>query len=84
MGQDQPSLRGGTYQIEVLGKLDPRWSHWFDGLEIVLEVRGDGLPITTLRGPVADQAALRGILNKVWDLNLTLISVTPITTVTEG
>jgi hypothetical protein len=60
-----------VYQISVQGKLDEDWSNWLDGMTIAFE-RG----ITTLTGPVADQSALRGILGRIWDLNLTLISVT--------
>ncbi len=62
-----------TYQIKVEGKLDEGWSDWFSGMAVTFE-RGS-TPITTLTGPVADQAALRGMLCKLWDLNLTLISV---------
>jgi len=62
------------------GKLDESWSAWFDGLTITFESGSDGSSITILTGPVIDQAALRGILFKIWDLNLALISVTPIET----
>jgi hypothetical protein len=61
----------GVYQIRVEGHLDGRWSHWFDDLH--LAHHSDGT--TTLSGPVVDQAALHGLLAKVRDLNLTLISV---------
>ena len=64
-----------TYQIKVQGRLDDRWSEWFSGLTIAVE--SDDPPITTMTG-VTDQAALRGILNKVWDLNLALVSVNPV------
>jgi hypothetical protein len=64
-----------VYQIKVKGVLDRTWSDWFNGMAITFEHASDGLPITTLSGAVADQARLRGILTKVWDLNLTLISV---------
>lgn len=64
-----------VYQIKVQGKLDQRWTDWFNGLEVAGE--GENQDITSLTGPV-DQAALRGILNRIWDLNLTLISVAPI------
>lgn len=64
------------YEIEVEGRLEERWAGWFDGLTARVVRRGDGSPATTLTGPVADQAALRGILNKMWDLHLTVISVT--------
>ena len=70
----EPGLdQAAVYQIQVRGKLDKSWSDWFNGLTITLESG-----ITTLTGPVADQAALRGILSRIWDLNLTLISVTQI------
>jgi len=59
------------YQIRVQGKLDERWSEWFNCMMIASESG-----ITTLTGAVADQAALRSILTRIWDLNLTLISVT--------
>ena len=62
-----------TYQIKMEGKLDEGWSDWFSGMTVTFE--GGSAPITTLTGAVADQSALRGILAKIWDLNLTLISV---------
>jgi hypothetical protein len=64
------------YEITVKGTLDARWSDWFSGMTLTVEVRGDGRTLTQLKGWVSDQAALRGILIKLWDLNLTLISVT--------
>ena len=64
-----------TYQIETAGKLNQQWSGWFDGLSIAVHHAGDGIYITRFTGPVADQAALRGILCKIWDLNLTVLSV---------
>ena len=63
-----------TYRITVLGGLDERWSNWFGGMTVAVE-NEDGLPVTTLTGTVVDQPALRGILNRLWDLNLTLVSV---------
>jgi hypothetical protein len=71
---DQPA----AYEIRVQGKLDEHWTDWFGGLTITFESGGDGTPITTLTGAVADQAILRGILCKIWDLNLALISVSRI------
>lgn len=62
-----------VYEIRVAGQLDPAWSRWFNGLHIVLD--GQQPPVTTLSGPVIDQAKLRGLLNKLWDLNLTVLSV---------
>ena len=58
------------YQIRVEGQLDDSWSDWFAGMAVSFK---DG--VSTLVGPVADQAELRGILTKIWDLNLTLMSV---------
>ena len=60
------------YQIRVRGHLSDSWAEWFDGLEIEHLPYGDSL----LSGPVADKAALHGLLTKVRDLNLTLIAVT--------
>jgi hypothetical protein len=58
------------YQIRIKGHLGPRWSGWFEGLKITLEDDGE----TLLTGPVADQAALHGLLRKVRDLGMPLIS----------
>jgi hypothetical protein len=61
----------GRYEIRLKGHLDARWAAWFDGLTLT---RGsDGT--TTIHGPVADQAALHGLLQKARDLGLPLISV---------
>jgi hypothetical protein len=59
------------YQIRVKGHLSPGWTDWFGGLTVTLEENGD----TLLTGPVADQAALHGLLKKVRDLNMPLVSV---------
>ena len=63
---------GGSYEIRVRGRLAARWVAWFDGLSLRHESDGT----TVIHGPVADQAALHGLLNKVRDLGLPLISVT--------
>jgi hypothetical protein len=60
------------YEIRVGGHLGPRWEAWFDGLS--LTTADDGT--TVIRGPVADQAALHGVLQKLRDLGVPLISVT--------
>ncbi len=60
------------YQIKVKGHLDRRWTEWFGGMTITLEENG----YTLLTGPVVDQAALHGLLRKVRDSGLPLISVT--------
>ena len=62
------------YQIRVKGHLGPHWAGWFEGMAITLEANGD----TLLTGPVIDQAALYGLLKKVRDLGMPLISVNPI------
>jgi hypothetical protein len=61
-----------TYEIRVGGHLDARWAAWFDGLSLTHEHDGT----TVIRGPVVDQAALHGLLQRVRDLGLPLISVT--------
>ncbi len=63
------------YEIQVQGELDPGWEDCFNGLAVTLTYTSEQSPTTTFIGPVADQAALRGVLCKLWDLNLTLISV---------
>ena len=63
------------YEIQVRGELDQGWEQWFNGLTLAQAFNREHVPTTTLTGPVADQAALRGFLCKLWDLNLTLISV---------
>lgn len=72
-GKDKCHPRGENYQIMVRGGLDPSWSEWFSGLELSMSVDQEGLPITCLTGTLTDQGALRGVLNKLWDLNLTLL-----------
>jgi hypothetical protein len=66
--------RPTTYRIKVPGELDERWSDWAGGLTIMVESGSDGLPITTLTGSV-DQAALQGLLRRLYSLGLPLISV---------
>ena len=62
----------GLYEIRIKGHLDNRWADWFEDLTITLEDNGD----TLLTGPVVDQAALHGLLRKVRDLAMPLLSVT--------
>jgi len=61
----------GLYEIRIKGHLADRWVYWFDGLTIKLEDSGN----TILTGLVIDQAALHGLLKKVRDLNMPLLSV---------
>ena len=60
-----------VYHIRIKGQLGPRWSEWFEGLEITPDDNGN----TLLTGPVIDQAALHGLLRRVRDLGLPLLSV---------
>jgi hypothetical protein len=74
---DQPTTNSlepgaGWYRIRIQGRLEHRWSAWFDGMTLTLD--GDGT--TVLRGRVSDQAALHGLIHKVRDLGLTLLEVT--------
>ena len=71
-----PALTGdqyeaGLYEIRLKGHLDAKWADWFDGLTITRADNGE----TLLRGSVVDQAALHGVLRKVRDLGLPLLSV---------
>jgi hypothetical protein len=68
-GSSQPR----AYQIRIAGQLDSRWADWFEGLTISLD-GGD----TLISGPVVDQAALHGLLKKVRDLAMPLVSVSPV------
>jgi hypothetical protein len=64
-----------TYQIEVQGRLDESWAAWLDGMTIARTQARDKAPVVVLTGPVADQAALRGILSRLWDLNLAVVGL---------
>jgi len=64
------------YEIRLKGHLDNRWIDWFEGLSITLEEDGD----TLLSGPVVDQSALHGLLKKVRDLGMPLVSVSSLET----
>ena len=68
-GPDQPT----TYQVRIKGHLGPEWADWFGGLAITVENNGD----TLLTGLVADQAALHGLLRRVRDVGMPLVSVSP-------
>lgn len=77
-GTDRPTGEDGPpshYEIRIQGHLDSRWASWFEGLTLTPEEDG----ATRLSGPVADQAALHGLLRKVRDLGLPLLSVLRLT-----
>jgi len=74
---EQGATRGlepgaGWYRIRIQGRLEPRWSTWFDGMSLTRGENGT----TVLLGQVSDQAALHGLIQRVRDLGLTLLEVT--------
>jgi hypothetical protein len=71
---DAPTSNAQYYEIRLKGHLEARWVKWFDGLAITLKKNGD----TLLTGPVIDQAELHGLLKKVRDLGMPLVSVNPV------
>ncbi len=68
--EQQPAPRNNRYQIRIEGILGVEWADWFDGMTITYDGN-----VTVLTGVVVDQAALHGLLSRVRDLSLTLISV---------
>jgi hypothetical protein len=78
---NQPSVRnnGGVYEIKIKGLLDDHWQPWFEGMTIKRHESAEaGQDSTLIRGWIVDQPALHGLLAKIRDLNLALISVTEI------
>ena len=73
LDQHADLARPMTYQIRITGRLDSQWEEWFEGLTITLD-GGD----TLITGPVVDQAALHGVLKRVRDLGMPLVSVSPV------
>lgn len=71
----QKRTQNKIYRIRIKEKLDDNWSDWFNGMEMTVETDKENEPVTVLTGTVADQAALSGLLNKIWGLNLTVLSV---------
>jgi hypothetical protein len=73
--KQKPTLdRPATYQVQVPGELDESWSDWVAGMTIAVESEGEGPPVTTLTGTM-DQAALHGVLRRLYSVGLPLISV---------
>jgi hypothetical protein len=63
------------FHHHVKGEIHPSWSDWLNGMEIASRGEPDGAQITILTGKIKDQAALRGLLNRLWDLNFRLIAL---------
>lgn len=76
---DTPASNAQGYEIRLKGHLDARWAGWFYGMTITLDENGN----TLLSGQVADQAALHGLLKRVRDVGLPLLSVNPVAPDTE-
>ena len=74
MSTFDPESRSKYYQIIIQEELDDHWSDWFGEMEMTVQTGKEGLPVTVLTGCV-DQTALNGILNRIWDLNLTVLLV---------
>ena len=72
--KENKGTRGGCFEIHVRGQLDESWSDWLEGLDVML-IENDEMILT---GHIGDQAALMGTLNKLYGLNLTLLSVNEI------
>jgi hypothetical protein len=73
-GMNARAARNGRYEIHVVGHLTPRWDALFDGMTIT--AHDDGT--TVIEGPVADQSALHGLIRRLGDLGLPLVSLTPL------
>jgi hypothetical protein len=71
LGLDRP----GTYEIKVPGRLNESWAEWFEGMTITVEGGDDAPTITKLTGIVTDEAALQGLLDRLYSLGLRLLSV---------
>jgi hypothetical protein len=75
MAQKLTLDRPATYQIQVPGHLDESWANWISGMTITVASEAEGRPVTILTGTL-DQAALQGLLRRLYSLGLPLISVT--------
>ncbi len=68
------SAHGGFYEIHIKGQLDESWSDWLEGMEVKLVDNGE----MVLLGQIRDQAAMMGVLNKLYSLNLTLLALSEV------
>lgn len=69
------STKQPTYRILVSGHIPDEWGTWFNGLSVRTSLDPKLGALTLLQGPIPDQARLRGVLNRLWDLNVTLCAV---------
>jgi hypothetical protein len=76
LGKPIPFDRAAIYQINVQGRIDPAWSDRLEGMTISHASLETAPPITTLQGKLSDQTALAGVLNTLYELHLTVLSVT--------
>jgi len=72
------------YEIKVKGHIGETWSSWFEDMVIKTGFAEDGTPVTTFTGQLGDQAALHGVLARIRDIHLPLISVCPINAAKRG
>lgn len=75
MKNDDHRHKSSRYRIIIKEQLDKSWADWFGNFDIICETDDQGKTITILTGMVTDQAALNGVLTKIWSLNLTVLSV---------
>ena len=80
MAEEQKEKTSNVYEIKIKGHLDTKWAEWF--YDMTINHESDGT--TTLRGPLPDQAVLHSILDRIRDMNLTLINVQKINDVTQN
>ena len=71
----QKGIAMKVYRIKISGHLEKHWISWFQPMEITTSCNGSGRQITVLTGSVSDQSELRGLLTKIWDLNMELLSI---------
>ena len=79
MAKDKPESTLNTYQIKLQGHLDKKWAEWFYDLDIIHESDGT----TTLCGALPDQTALHSVLDRIRDMNLTLINVSKLNDINQ-
>ena len=81
---NNPNFSGqGMYVIKVKGHIDETWSSWFEDMAINAGFTEDGTPMTTFTGQLDDQATLHGVIGRIRDINMPLISVYPANNVNQ-